>query len=196
MALVLVAPVAAKKGDKKPTDPEELFNPILGIEHSYWLVGPIVHIATPEEVEEYLLLASDEEAERFIEAFWERRNADTPVFEETPQDIFEKRAAEADKRFTEGAYPGQRTDRGTVFILHGEPEDISYEVPRKVNDPPLEAWRYTKDAPPGLSGEPPRRLYRFIEIGDRTVFFTGQDSRRNARDRFHDRTRDRTRDRY
>lgn len=169
--LLAAAPLAAKK---KSRSAEDLFNPLLGIEYSYWLVGPIAAIASETEVDAYLALASDEEAARFVEAFWSRRNEGTAVFTKTPQKLFEERGVEADKRFTEGTYPGGRTDRGTIFILYGEPEKVEFESPTEVDRPTLELWRYPKDAPKGLDGERPKTSYRFFEDGDKTVFYTGQ----------------------
>ena len=184
VALVLALSAAAKKKSKKPTDPEELFNPLLGIEYSHWLVGPIVEIASESEVAEYLELVDDEEAAAFIEAFWQRRNEGTGFFEETPQELFEKRAEEADKRFTVGAFPGRRSDRGTLFVLFGEPEEVEYPRPTKVGAPTLEVWRYPKDAEPGLHGEKPKTRYRFIRVGDQTYFYSaGAAQRREIEDR-------------
>ena len=100
---MLAAPAAAKK----PKDPEELFNPILGVNYSHWLVGPVVEIATEDEVEAYLLLVDDEGAKAFIDAFWEKRAEGVALFTKPPRQLFDERAAEADKRFSEGASPGR-----------------------------------------------------------------------------------------
>jgi GWxTD domain-containing protein len=180
IALLIVAlPAAAKK---KPSDPDDLFNPMLGPDYAQWLVGPIVEMATVKEVERYLELITDEEAEAFIAEFWEARNADTPVFEKTPQQIFEDRVVEADKRYSEGAYPGSRTDRGKIFIVFGEPESVKFEQQNAVNAPTLEVWYYPKDAPAGLGGETPERRYRFAKFDGETSLYTGQRKRRDPRD--------------
>jgi len=173
------APAEARKKDKKKDrDPEELFNPLLGIEYAHWLVGPIYEIASEEEIAAYLDFIDDEEAESFIEEFWKKRNQGTGFFEDSPEEIFNQRAETADKRFSEGALPGRRTDRGTIFILFGEPEKIEYESPGKVGGATLEAWKYPKDAEEGLGGESPKSSYRFIEVGDHTVFFSQQSAQR------------------
>jgi len=170
---------AAQAEAKKPSDPEELFNPLLGVEYSHWLVGPIVEIATEDEVEEYLLLTSDEEAETFIDAFWERRAEGLGPFDKTPRQVFEARVEEADKRFTEAAYSGSRTDRGTIFIVYGEPDEIAFEeADRKAYAPTVETWKYGKDAEPGLDGEKPKARYRFVKIDELTVFFNSVNRRR------------------
>ena len=174
---------------KKPVPPEELFNPLLGIEYAYWLVGPVYEMATENEVEDYLLLADDEEAAAFVAAFWQERNAGTKIFEDTPQDLFEQRAVEADKRYTEAVYPGRRTARGTVFILYGEPEEVEFQSQEKAGQPPIETWSYPKGAGKGLDGEPPKKSYRFITLDGRTERYTGQRIRQPPRagDRFRGR---------
>lgn len=170
----LILSVGAASGLKKPVEVDDIFNPLLGVEHSHWLVGPIYHLATAAEVKEYLDLVSDEDAAAFVEQFWQRQNADTPVFQDTPQDLFDKRSEEANKRYSENAFPGQRSDRGTIYILYGEPESVTYESPRNVGDRTVEVWSYAKDAAKGLDGERPKKTFRFVEIDGSTVFFTGQ----------------------
>ncbi len=183
LALLFAPPaLAKKKKERKPTDPNELFNPLLGIDYSHWLVGPIAEIATLEEVRKYLELPSDEDAEAFVVAFWASRAEGYGYFDKKPREICEERAINADKLYSEGAYPGRRTARGTIYILFGEPEEVEYQIPREVGDPTLEAWEYPKDAEPGLGGEPPDRYYRFVEIDGSKVLYTGQKMRRDPRD--------------
>jgi GWxTD domain-containing protein len=178
---LLAALVAAPAFGKKPTAAEDLFNPFLGIDYSYWLVGAIAQIATEDEVRAYLALTTDAEAKAFVDAFWAKRNVGTAVFKKTPQQLFELRSADADKRFSERTYPGRRTDRGATFILYGEPEKIEFQSPLKVNDYTLEVWSYAKDAEPGLDGQKPKRQIRFVEIEGKTVFYKGQAKRPDPR---------------
>lgn len=181
VALLILSSSAAAA--KKPVDPDDLFNPLLGVDHAHWLVGSIVRIASEKEVEQYLRLTSDDEAAAFIKAFWDRRNAETPLFKKTPRQTFDSRTVEADKQFTESAYPGHRTDRGAIWILYGEPEEVVFESPEKVGHPTLEVWKYSSDAEPGLDGEKPKKSYRFFKDGELTVFYTGQKRRGDARQR-------------
>lgn len=178
-ALVLAlaaAPLSAKKkrGHDKPTDPDALFNPLLGVDHSRWLVGAIARMASAEEIERYMTLTSDADAAAFIEAFWAQRNKGTPIFKRTPEQIFEARVAQANKRFSEAVIAGSKTDRGTIFVLYGEPANTSHERARTVGGVAPEVWEYSKDAKPGLDGQPPERHYRFIKLGGHTVFFREQ----------------------
>lgn len=177
---ILAAPAAALK---KPVDAEELFNPLLGVEYSHWLVGPIYEMATEREVEEYLRLTSDQEAASFVEAFWARHNEGTELFKKTPQQLFNERAQTADSRYSEATYPGRLTDRGTVYILFGEPEDVEFESSEHLGGPPIETWIYGKGRGKGLHGEKPDKRYRFMEIDGKTTFFNNQLSEREARRR-------------
>lgn len=177
VALTVTPADAKKKKNKKPTDPIELFNPLLGLDYSHWLVGPIVEIATVEEVETYLALTNDEEASAFVASFWAKRAEGLSFFDKKPQQIFQERSAEADKRFSEGETPGRQTDRGKVWILYGEPSEVEFKEPREVKAPTLEAWTYGENIEEGLDGEKPKTLYRFVDVDGAKVFYTNQKRR-------------------
>ncbi len=186
LAVVLAAPGSALK---KQADDEELFNPLLGVEYSHWLVGPIYHMASEQEVQDFLQLRTDEEAASFVAAFWSRRNEGTELFKKTPEQIFSTRAEKADSRYSEATFPGRLTDRGTIYILFGEPEDAEFEPSELLDGPPLEVWMYAKDAGKGLTGEKPKKLYRFMTIDGKTTFFNNRTSELEARKRQRKRNR-------
>lgn len=182
-ALCLVlGPSAEVRGAKSQKRPEttEIVNFVLGLEFSHWLVGPIYFIASGEERAQYLALSSDDAAEAFIEAFWKRRNPGPDIFGNDAEREFEERARAADKRFREGAVIGRRTDQGTIFVLYGEPESVEYDTSTKRNEPDLEVWVYSKDAPEGLDGAKPKRRYWFADKDGRTVLHTPRASRRRS----------------
>jgi GWxTD domain-containing protein len=156
---------------------EDLFQPFLSASLSQWLVGPIARLATEDEIDRYLHLQSDDDARRFIEEFWARRDTDPAKPGNPALELYETRAAEADKKFSEAAVAGRRTDRGTIHILYGEPEAIEYEEFRDVQGPDVELWRYPKKAESGLDSRRPEREYRFAKLGDLTSFFSPHDLR-------------------
>lgn len=173
LALVLAAGAGCAGGGVAPAlDRAELTNPFLGPEHSGWLVGPIARLATPEEIEAFLAITTDEQAQAFVEAFWAKRNRVADQFGNRVRDVFEKRAAQADRAFTESGYRGRRTDRGAVYILYGPPKKQDYEVSPTQGEGTLEVWMYDETSPPGLDGRKPAGLYRFIKRGDLTVTWT------------------------
>ena len=182
--LLVLALLAGCASGASVRDSTALTNPFLGPEYTGWLVGPISRLATPEEIEAFQALTTDEQAQAFVEAFWARRTGVVDQFGNTVRMVFEKRAAEADRAFSESGYRGRRTDRGAVFILYGPPKKTDYEVSPTQGEPPLEVWIYDETSPPGLDGRKPAPLYRFIKRGDLTVSWTpiGPDPRLRNRD--------------
>lgn len=151
---------------------ERLLNPALSLELSQWLVGPAAAMASQEEEAAFLALRDDAAARAFIDDFWERRDP-VPLRPDNPlRKTFEERSAEADRRYTEGGRAGSRTARGTIYVLYGEPSRTDYEIARDPRDPPVEVWFYEGDQPPGLDGDPPGPLYRFIKRDRVTEFYT------------------------
>lgn len=180
-----VALVAAERSDYSRS---ALLQPFVGPELAQWLVGPIARMASESEIEAYLELRSDDEARVFIEEFWRQRDP-TPEEEEVNEArlLFEQRATEADKKYTESAVSGRRTDRGTIYILYGPPESVEFEQYRDVDGPDVELWRYAKGAEKGLDGRRPERIYRFARQGDLTSFYSPRDFRSPRRRRSPDR---------
>ncbi len=87
----------------------------------------------------------------------------------TARQQYQHLAEEADRLYGEETYPGRRTDRGTIFILYGPPDEVEYEPARKARQGTLEVWRYEGERV-GLDGEQPKRAYYFIPEGDITRF--------------------------
>lgn len=151
----------------------DLTNAALSPAYSQWLIGPVAHLATVEEVRQYLALPSDDEAARFIDAFWARRNPHPASSRNAARELFEKRCAEADKLYTEAGYSGRRTDRGAVYVIFGPPADVRMEISARATDPPIELWTYKATHEPSLSGRSPQTAYRFVKRGDLTVLWYG-----------------------
>ncbi len=172
-ALALAAAGCASGGavGLRHTDAAELTNARLSPAYSQWLVGPVARMASEDEIDRYLALDGDAAAEAFIDAFWARRNP-APNRPDNPlRNLFDERVAEADRRYGEAGYRGRRTARGTVYVLYGEPEDVDHEIAADPRDPPVTVWKYPADAPPGLDGKRPDRVYRFVRRGDLTEFY-------------------------
>lgn len=190
--LVALAAAGPALADRPKYENFELINPLLGPEYTQWMVGPVSWMATKKEIEEFQTLTSDEEAARFIEEFWAERDP-VPQRPDNPlRETFRKRAEVADSLYREGGLPGHRTDRGTIFVLYGEPEDVDYQVSPEPGDPLLEVWVYPKGAPEGLDGDTPDRAYRFVEREGVTRFYqrlSGRERELQRRERLRDPTR-------
>ena len=107
------------------------------------LFEPLTYLAQQEELRPYPGLTVDGKR-RFLREFWLRRDPTPGTWENELQTNFYLRIADANRRFREGgagAAPGWHTDRGRVFIRHGEPDDI-LRMPQTGPDRPWEAWKY------------------------------------------------------
>lgn len=89
-----------------------------------WPKGPVRYIISGAELAHFRRLQTDGERELFIERFWARRDPDPRAEVNAYRMTFWTRVLEANRRFTDSALPGWRTDRGKIFILLGEPDDI------------------------------------------------------------------------
>lgn len=171
LAVALASPALA--GKRKHQDPEDLTNFLLSPRYSQWLVGPVAQIASSEERDVYLSLQVDEEAAAFIAGFWEKRGGEAVFPTKGKKVTFDERVQEADRIFSEGTFRGHRTDRGTVFVLYGEPEEIRFEAAPRGRGEFLEIWEYDGEVEPGLDGKKPDRLYRFVKKDGATQLYRG-----------------------
>ncbi len=97
----------------------------MSVAHRKWIEEEVVYIVTDREKEVFLELQTVEERDRFIEAFWSRRdpNPATPVNELREEHY--KRIGYANQFLGRDTFrPGWRTDRGRYHIVLGEPKTI------------------------------------------------------------------------
>ncbi len=90
-----------------------------------WNKSPeFVGLAVESEQKEWKKIASDEEAERFIQLFWAKRDPDlkTPVNEF--KIAFDQRVKEADQLFALPRTRGALTERGKLYVLVGPPKNL------------------------------------------------------------------------
>ncbi len=109
------------------------------------LYAPLIYLATGSELSVYGSLTV-EGKRRFLRDFWRKRDPtpDTPGNERMA--AFFKRIGDANERYREGgaaSIPGWRTDRGRIFILYGEPDEM-LRRPQSGAAYPWEMWKYTK----------------------------------------------------
>lgn len=162
VAVVLLASSVQAQESSQVDD----MNPLLGPRYAQWMVGAVGQIASKQERDEFLFLRTDAEAQQFIQRFW--ANPEHQLI----QGIFDERAAEADRVFTEAGVAGRRTDRGKIFILYGPPTKEEMEELRNVDDPDVLMWTYDRKATgEGLDGKKPAKTYRFVKYGDLTRMF-------------------------
>src|SRR5947209_1032367 len=113
-------------------------------------VGPII---SPEELNAWKKLQTDEERERFIEEFWRRRDPDPDTEENEYREAYYERVAYVNEHFNSGI-PGYKTDRGRIYLKYGKPDETeshpsggaynreSYEGGGTTSTYPFERWWY------------------------------------------------------
>jgi GWxTD domain-containing protein len=103
----------------------------------------VAPLMTPEENEVYRALGSMEERDRFIGAFWLRRDPTPGTLHNEFKKEYERRVHYADQWFRDsniGAQFGYQTTRGAVHVLLGQPDSIEAVVE---DGESYEYWRYS-----------------------------------------------------
>jgi len=109
------------------------------------LFDPLVVLAEPGELGVYRDL-SVEGKRRFLRDFWRKRDPTPSTPDNEQMAAFYHRIGDANDRYREGGaaeVPGWRTDRGKIFLLHGEPDD-ALRRPASGTSYPWEYWKFTK----------------------------------------------------
>jgi GWxTD domain-containing protein len=143
---------SGKKGKEKTKSDNQLKKE-LDSPYKKWLDEDVIYIISPEERHSFLHLATNEEREQFIEAFWQRRNPDPDSPENTFKEEHYRRIAYANEHFASGI-PGWKTDRGKIYIMWGPADEVdshptggTWDRPSdqgggSTTTYPWETWRY------------------------------------------------------
>lgn len=127
-----------------------------GSAYSKWLIEDVVYIIDDEERSAFLKLSTDEEREKFIEQFWQRRDPSpgTPT-NEFKQEHY-RRIAYSNAHFgTTSGTPGWQTDRGRIYIVYGRADEIEVHPSGRqgmYGSRPFEVWIYKNASGNGNSG--------------------------------------------
>jgi GWxTD domain-containing protein len=125
----------------------------LSREHRKWLDEDVRWIISDDERKAFMQLSNDEERDKFIEAFWDRRNPNPDSEDNEFKDEHYRRIEYANEHYPAGV-PGWKTDRGRIYIMYGAPDEVeshpsggSYERPieeggGETSTYPFEDWRY------------------------------------------------------
>ena len=118
-----------------------------------WLNEDAVYIITEDEKSVFQSLSTLDEKDQFVEQFWRRRDPDLRTAANEFKEEHYRRIAYTNERFHSGK-EGWRTDRGRIYIIHGEPAEIEaypsggfYDRPfdqggGQTTVYPFETWRY------------------------------------------------------
>jgi GWxTD domain-containing protein len=143
----------SRKASKTKQQSDNQLKKELESPYKKWLDEDVIYIISPEERHAFLHLATNEEREQFIEAFWQRRNPDPDSPENTFKEEHYRRIAYANEHYASGI-PGWKTDRGKIYIMWGPADEVdSHPTGGNWDRPmdqgggstttyPWEAWRY------------------------------------------------------
>ncbi|MFQ5905902.1 MAG: GWxTD domain-containing protein, partial [bacterium] len=87
---------------------------------------------------------SPEGQEQFLIDFWLRRDPTPGTPENENFDAFALRVKEAEENYTSGFENGISSDRGTIYIKYGKPDDVEY-YPADPDYPAHEDWLYYRE---------------------------------------------------
>ncbi len=130
------------------TDPgqKEALPPV----YKKWLDEEVVYIISPLEKQVFEKLQTDRERDLFIKAFWKQRDPTQGTEENEFRSEHYRRINYANTYLgRQSPLPGWKTDRGRIYIILGEPNDIQ----RFESGPetyPAEIWFYQNKAEAGL----------------------------------------------
>jgi GWxTD domain-containing protein len=118
--------------------------------HKKWLEEEVVYIISPLEKQVFEKLQTDRERDLFIEAFWRQRDPSPGTTENEFKTEHFRRLNYANYYLgRQSPMPGWRTDRGRIYIILGEPNDIQhFESGQETY--PAEVWFYQNKAEFGL----------------------------------------------
>jgi GWxTD domain-containing protein len=111
-----------------------------------------VYIARPDDRASFDKLTTVEARREFLRKFWKRVESETTGQSVLTRSEYLNRVAQTNERYRTPMKEGWRTDRGRVFILYGEPNEIERN-PFPEDSKPYEIW-----------------FYRLLESGVKFVF--------------------------
>jgi len=115
-----------------------------------WLEEEVVYIISPLEKQVFDKLQTDRERDLFIEAFWRQRDPTPGTTENEFKTEHFRRVNYANYYLgRQSPVPGWKSDRGRIYIILGEPNDIQhFESGQETY--PAEIWFYQNKAESGL----------------------------------------------
>jgi GWxTD domain-containing protein len=146
-------PLKRPISEKRKKQNAKSFKHELSDEDKHWLNEDVRWIISDEERKAFMQLSNEEERDKFIEAFWDRRNPNPDSEDNEFKDEHYRRIEYANEHFAAGVQ-GWRTDRGRIYIVFGPADEVEshpsggqYERPieeggGETSTYPFEDWRY------------------------------------------------------
>ena len=113
--------------------------PSPGPSYAAWLDEDVRWIVTDGNRAKFYVLKSNNERDRFIEQFWSLRDPTPNTFVNEYRQEHYRRLLYANEHFLTVDTPGWKTDRGRMYIVHGEPDKVTSQ---HKDGEQKEVWRY------------------------------------------------------
>jgi GWxTD domain-containing protein len=107
-------------------------------------VSQISYIAVPNELSQIKKAKTYEERRVAFDGFWTQRDPSIGTEENETKREFYRRINVANRQFSNMRREGWRTDRGRIYIINGEPDEIDDE-PYAINSVPYQVWHYYRN---------------------------------------------------
>ncbi|HJS74560.1 MAG TPA: GWxTD domain-containing protein, partial [Vicinamibacteria bacterium] len=135
-----------------------------------WLEEEVVYVISDAEKDLFLSLETQEERARFIEAFWRVRDPDPATKENEFETEHYRRLDYASRTLSkETARPGWKTDRGRMYIILGEPRQLTrFESQNEVVQ--CELWVYAAQPEKGLPSSFNLLFFRRRAVGEYELY--------------------------
>jgi GWxTD domain-containing protein len=104
-----------------------------------WLNEDVAYIIMPKERSEFLKLKTNQDRDKFIDEFWERRNPNPGSAVNKFKVEHYRRIAYANGHFA-STRAGWQTDRGRMYIVYGPPDEVDSHPASKPHA--YEQWLY------------------------------------------------------
>lgn len=101
------------------------------------------YVASNAELAQYNKLESVEAKREFLFQFWKKRDQDLSTPENEFYNDYMKRVRICEEKFGTINRSGVKTDRGRVYIIYGEPDEID-RYPNDIDKKPYEIWQYNQ----------------------------------------------------
>jgi GWxTD domain-containing protein len=99
------------------------------------------YIAYPEDIKMFDKLSTAEAKREFLAKFWSHVESGERGRTDFTRAVYLERVLNAMQRYRVMGREGWRTDRGRVYVLYAEPDDIQ-RFPSSDNSKPYEIWKY------------------------------------------------------
>jgi GWxTD domain-containing protein len=99
------------------------------------------YIATGNEIDKFRKLSGAESKREFLFQFWKIRDSDTSTPENEFKNEYNRRINHVEMKYRSFNKRGVKTDRGRVYLIYGEPDEIELH-PNDYDKKPYEIWYY------------------------------------------------------